>query len=432
MPTESIPPRRVLVIAYYFPPMGLSGVQRTLKFVKYLSRFGWQPTVLTVEPGGYFAQDETMLAELEGRSVTIVRTPPSGPSRLLRGKAVVGIPAEWKRRLMSRLSDTFFIPDNKIGWTRRAVARALALHAEQPFDLIFATAPPFTAFLIGRRIKKKINKPLVFDYRDPWVDYPFKFYPTPLHKLAHVLLERRALRASSHVITTNRRVKEQILQRHRFLTYHDIDIISQGFDPEDFAAAAPRKKTRAAGVERRMRITYAGVFWEDRVPDFFLRAMQELFAEKPRLRGRIEALFVGKFREENQRLVTRLGLQDTVRVLEYLPHRECIAELRASDVLWMTVGDDVGSPGKVYEYIGAGKPILGLVPDGYLKSVIQEAGGIAVPPRDVAAIKKALEELLTRHEKRQLGGPRREVVEKYDRIALTGALVKLFESLFEP
>ncbi|HUI10507.1 MAG TPA: glycosyltransferase family 4 protein [Bacteroidota bacterium] len=434
MSPDPIPPRRVLVIAYYFPPMGLSGVQRTLKFVKYLTRFGWHPTVLTVQPGGYFARDETLLAELEGRNVRIERTSPSGPLRLFRRKPVVGMPKEWKRRLFSRLSDTFFIPDNKIGWKRRAVARALALHRETPFDLVFATAPPFTAFLIGRRIKKKINKPLVLDYRDPWVDYPFKFYPTPLHKLANVLLERRALRASSHVITTNRRVKEQILQRHRFLTYHDIDIISQGFDPEDFPGAphVAARKPRTPPAERRMRVTYAGVFWEDRVPDFFLRALHELFAEKPRLRGRIEALFVGKFREENMRLVARLSLQDTVRVVDYLPHRECVAELRASDVLWMTVGDGVGSPGKVYEYIGARKPILALVPDGYLKATVEEAGGIAVGPRDVPAIKGALEELLALHEKRQLKGPRPEVVEKYDRVALTGALVKLFESLFEP
>jgi hypothetical protein len=91
MPTPSIPPRRVLVIAYYFPPMGLSGVQRTLKFVKYLSGFGWHPTVLTVDPQGYFAKDETLMAELEGRNVTVVRTPPSGPARFFRKKDVVEI-----------------------------------------------------------------------------------------------------------------------------------------------------------------------------------------------------------------------------------------------------------------------------------------------------------------------------------------------------
>jgi glycosyltransferase involved in cell wall biosynthesis len=435
MPFQSIPQRRVLVIAYYFPPMGLSGVQRTLKFVKYLPDFGWLPTVLTVDPRGYFAKDESLLAELEGRNVTVVRTPHSGPARLTGKRDVVEIPAEWKRKMLSRLSDTFFIPDNKIGWRRKAVARALALHRETPFDMIFATAPPFTSFLIGRDLKRKIGRPLVLDYRDPWVDYPFKFYPTPLHRLVNVRMERKALRASSHIVTTNRRVKEQILRRHRFLTYHDIDIISQGFDPADFAAAlpgGPKKPAPPPQGERRMRITYAGVFWEDRIPDYFLQGLHDLFAEKPRLRGRIEAVFVGKFRDENMKIVARLGLQDCVRVLGYLPHGDCIRELCASDVLWMTVGDDVGSPGKVYEYIGARKPILGLVPDGYLKTTILEAGGTTVPPTDAAGVKRALEEFLMLHEKRQLKGPGGDVVEKYDRVALTGALARLFESLFEP
>jgi glycosyltransferase involved in cell wall biosynthesis len=98
----------------------------------------------------------------------------------------------------------------------------------------------------------------------------------------------------------------------------------------------------------------------------------------------------------------------------------------------MTVGDDLGSPGKVYEYIGARKPILALVPDGYLKTTILEAGGKTVAPGDVAGISNALGEFLALHEKRQLKGPGPEVVEKYDRRTLTGALVKLFESLFEP
>ena len=425
------PTRRVLVVAYYFPPMGLSGVQRTLKFVKYLPQFGWQPTVLSVEPRGYIAKDESLLEDLVGRDVRIVRTTPSGPSRLLGKREAVGLPAEWKRKLLSRLSDTFFIPDNKIGWKRRAVKRALALNKETPFDLIFATAPPFTDFLIGRKLKAKFNKPLVLDYRDPWVDYPFKFYPTPLHKLLNIYLERKALRASSHIVTTNRRVKEQILRRHRFLTYHDIEIISQGFDPDDFPPESPRRRSTPAG-ERRMRITYAGIFWEDRKPDQFLQAMHDLFAEKPRLRGRMEAVFIGNFREENKKLIAKLGLQDAVRVMDYLPHSDCIRELRTSDVLWMTVGDDLGSPGKAYEYIGARKPILALAPDGFLKSAVQEAGGTTVSPTDVGGIKKALEDYIDLFEKRKLRGPNDDVVEKYNRVILTRTLVKVFESLFGP
>ncbi len=427
MVPQSDSPRRVLVIAYYFPPMGLSGVQRTLKFVKYFAQFGWHPTVLTVQPRGYLAQDDSLLEDLKGHNVTVVRTSASGPGKLLSRKETVRFPSEWSRKLLSRLSDTLFIPDNKIGWMRKAVSRAAALARETPFDMIFATAPPFTDFLIGRALKRKLNVPLVLDYRDPWVDYPFKFYPTPLHKLLNVILERRALRASSHVVTTNRKVKELILRRHRFLGYHDIDIISQGFDPEDFRIA--RSSPLDAPQRQAMRMTYAGVFWEDRKPDFFLRALADLMKEQPRLRGRIEARFVGNFREENKKLVARLGLHDAVTETGYLPHIDCIRELLASDALWMIVGDELGSPGKTYEYIGAGKPILACAPEGFIKNAVLEAGGIVTAPNDVPAIKEALMSLYTRWERHELRGPAPEVIERYDRVILTRSLVKIFESL---
>jgi glycosyltransferase involved in cell wall biosynthesis len=427
MASAEIPPRRVLVIAYYFPPMGLSGVQRTLKFVKYLPKFGWHPTVLTVAPGGYFAKDESLLEEVHSLDIRIERTGTAGPGKLFDGRKVVKVPSERYRKFLSGVSDTFFIPDNKIGWRKKAVARALELHKETPFDLVFATAPPFTDFMIGVDVKSKINKPLVFDYRDPWFDYPFRFYATPLHKWRHYVLERNALRASSHVIATNRRVKETLIARYPFLTYHDVDIVSQGYDPIDFNRDGDTRPTPG-----KMRMTYAGIFWEDRVPDFFLRALHNLFLDKPGLRGKIEARFVGNFREENHNIVKSLGLQDTVNVLGYLPHAECVRELESSDVLWMIVGDEFSSPGKTYEYIGARKPILGCAPDGFLKSTILEAGGRVVAPDDVEGIKVAIEDYFTLFERGALQGPRPDVVEKYNRLNLTGQLVKIFESLFEP
>ncbi|MBX2989562.1 MAG: glycosyltransferase family 4 protein [Bacteroidetes bacterium] len=423
---QTMDERRVLVIAYYFPPMGLSGVQRTLKFVKYFPEFGWKPTVLTVEPVGYFAHDDTLLKELEGRNVEIVRTNAAGPGKVLARKGTVKLPSERTRKFLSRVSDTFFIPDNKIGWKRKAVRKALELHQAKPFDLLFATAPPFTDFLIGAEIKSHLNIPLVFDYRDAWVEYPHKFYPTPYHKLRTIRLERNALKASSHVVTTNRNVKELLIKRHRFLGYNDVEIIPQGYDPDDFAAA---DADDVISRTNKMRITYAGVFWEDRVPTYFLQALHALFQEQPRLRDRIEALFIGKFRKENIKLVQKLGLKDSVIVVDYLPHRQCVNNLVASDVLWMIVGDNVGSPGKVYEYIGARKPILGCVPDGFMKQTILEAGGVVTAPNDVDAIKHAIEKFYRQYEEGTLRGPVQEVVEKYDRPKLTGKLVRLFESL---
>src|SRR5512142_2020915 len=114
--------RTVLVVAYYFPPMGLSGVQRTLKFVKYLPEFGWRPTVLTVTPTGYYAQDYTMLEEI--KQIRIERAGSLDPNRLFRRKGVVKMPSERWRKILTYLSDFFFIPDNKVGWKRKARAAA--------------------------------------------------------------------------------------------------------------------------------------------------------------------------------------------------------------------------------------------------------------------------------------------------------------------
>src|SRR5271169_368471 len=203
--SKTMPPsRNVLVIAYYFPPMGLSGVQRTLKFVKYLPQFGWQPTVLTVTPTGYYAQDYTLLEEIRSSGIVVERVGSLDPNRLFRKKGVVKMPSERWRKILTYISDTLFIPDNKIGWKRKAIRKASELFAQTKFDVMFATAPPFTDFLIGKELADKFKKPLVIDYRDPWHEYPYKYYPTPLHKWRNYVLEKRVLRAASRIITTNR------------------------------------------------------------------------------------------------------------------------------------------------------------------------------------------------------------------------------------
>jgi glycosyltransferase involved in cell wall biosynthesis len=419
--------RKVLVIAYYFPPLGLSGVQRTVKFVKYLEQYGWQPTVLTVSHTGYYAKDESMLRELEARNIRIVRADSLDPNRLFQKKGVVKVPAERTRKILSRLSDTFFIPDNKIGWKHAAVKAASALLKEEPHQLIFATAPPQTAFLIGKALKEKFKIPLVVDYRDAWVDYPFKFYPTPFHKFYNFTLERAVLRSADAIVTASRRVKEMILRRYKFLTYNDIQIISQGYDPDDMQIndGIPLPTTP------KMRITYSGTFYEDRNPNYFLEALARVFVKHPDWSDKIEACFIGTFSAEYGRTVTRLGLTDAVNALGYLDHRQCVKYLMASDVLWVKMMDDKSSPGKIYEYIGTGKKILGCVPEGFMRSTIEEANGLCVDPKDVGAIAAAIESLYDEYRRHTLAGADEAVMHKYNRAALTGDLAKIFINLVD-
>jgi glycosyltransferase involved in cell wall biosynthesis len=417
----------VLVIAYYFPPLGLSGVQRTLKFVKYLPQFGWQPTVITVGRTAYYAKDESLLKELEQLNIEVIRTDSFDVNTLMNKKDIVKMPKERTRKLLSRLSDTFFIPDNKIGWKRHALKAAGEIIAKQKFDAIFSTAPPYTAFLIGKALKEKYNIPLVIDYRDSWVDYLYKFYPTPIHKYLNVRLERKVLRASDSIITASRKVKEHILKRYKFLTYNDIQILSQGFDPEDM-------KVESKGLLPlidKMRFTYSGVFYEDRTPAYFLEALALVFKNNPQMRGRIEACFVGAFRSEYIEIVNRLGLQNSVNILGYIDHKEAVKYILASDVLWVMMMDDDSSPGKIFEYIGAKKKILATIPKGYMSAIIEEANGVRVDPQNVQEIANTIVNLYGQYERKALRGPRHEIVDKYNRIKLTSELAKVLTKHLE-
>ena len=408
--------------------MGLSGVQRTLKFVKYLPQCGWQPTVLTVTPTGYFAQDYTLLEEIRSLNIDVERVGSLDPNRLFRKKGVVKMPSEPMRKFFTFLSDSFFIPDNKIGWKRKAVKAAEKLFEKKKFDIIFATAPPFTDFLIGAELAEKFHKPLVLDYRDPWLDYPYKYFPTPIHRWMNWRLEKRILRKSSRILTTNRRVKELILQRHKFLDYNDVIIMPQGYDPSDFTNyAVPTEKSR------KMRFTHAGVFYGDRSPKYFLQALQQVFSDKPQLKDRIEVYFIGNFRDDELNLVRSMRLEGNVTVTGYLDHAHCVQQLQASDVLWLMVNNDRQSPGKLYEYLGTRKPILACVPTkGFIRQTLMEAGGsMIVEPTDTKGITSAILRLYEQYSEKKLPCPQEEVVERYNRVELTRELSTIFGFLAE-
>jgi len=428
--SSTTPRRNVLVVAYYFPPMGLSGVQRTLKFVKYLPQFGWNPTVLTVTPTGYYARDESLLAELADEGIRIERVGSLDPNRLFRRKGTIKMPHEWTRKAFTFVSDLLFIPDNKIGWKRKAVARASELLEAEKYSAIFATAPPFTDLLIGLELREKFNIPLVVDYRDPWYDYPHKYFPTPYHRGRNTALEKRVLQRASGVITTNRRVKELILKRFKFLEYKDVTILSQGYDPADFGPVP-----QVAGGDRRngrMSITHAGVFYGGRTPERFLQAVKKLGTTDPELYAALDLRFVGVMQNEYRRMIDRMGLKEKVKILGYLEHRQCVEEMQTSDVLWLTLDNDLQSPGKLYEYLGARKPILALVPDGFVRQTLEEAGAATIcDPDDVDGIASAIKGLYGLHRGTGLPSPDEEEVLKYDRVGITGELSKIFAFLAE-
>ncbi len=422
--------RRVLLIAYYFPPMGLSGVQRVAKFARYLPDYGWEPIVLTVHPGGYFAYDATLLDEVEAAGVSIHRTFSLDPTRLFQGRRSVPLPAESVRQRWSRLNGWLFIPDNKIGWLPPAVWRGLRLIRTQSIDTIFASAPPATALLIGALLHRWSGRPLVLDYRDDWLGNPRQVYPTRWHRRLHARLEQWTFRHTARITTINSYLQQTIAQRIPS-GGPSVHVIPHGFDPADFEAIAPEPH-----ATHKMRLLYSGVFYDAQQPDDFLRALAQWLAARPEARAHIEAVFVGLVPPHMPALIKRLDLQDVVILRGYLPHREAIAALKAADVLWMTVGEQPGAAGistsKLFEYIGTCKPILALIPAGVGRQVLTEYGAAYLaPPHDVEAIARTLQRLYEDWKGGRLPAGKPSVVAQFDRRQLTGQLAMLLEETLQ-
>jgi len=419
---------KVLVLSYYYPPMGLSGVQRTLKFTKYMHEFNWQPTVITAGSIAYYAHDLSLLKEAENAGVEIIRTDAFDVNSLLGAKyKTVSMPKEFFRKILSRLSKAFFIPDNKMSWAKKAYKTAKEILSKEKFDIIFVTVPPYSQFIIASKLKREFGIPLFVDYRDLWYGNHFAFYVTPYHKMKHKKLEYNALRAADKVIAINRKIKEKILLTYPFLKYDDVILLPHGYDPEDFEKAESLKKTSS-----KMKLTYSGIFYENITPEFLLRAFKELTIEKPEIAQQIEIEFIGLLREENKRIIKELNLTEYVKEHGYLEHSEVIKHLISTDVLWMMIGNisnaDTISTSKLFEYFGTRKPILGCVPDGAARFALTEYGASFITyPDYINDIKETLIEIFNLFKKKKLPSPNEEFVLKHDRRLLTEHLTKEFQ-----
>jgi glycosyltransferase involved in cell wall biosynthesis len=381
---------------------------------------------LTVSPRGYYAIDASLLKEIEDADVEIVRTSSLDMNQLFSNKGVIRMPSERIRKILQFVGDTFLIPDSKIGWKSKAVKKATELLEKEHFDLIFATAPPQTDFLIGVSLKKATGVPLIVDYRDSWLQYPYKYFPTPLHKYLHYKLEKRVIKSADKVLVTHRRVKENLVKRHRALHYQDVAILSQGYDPIDLEVK-PQERLQ---LPLRLRICHTGTFYGGRNPSTFLHALKNVLDKHSHLRGRIELNLVGNVRREDQRLVKNLGLQNDVVFHGYLEHHESVSQILSSDVLWFVLDNDYQTPGKLYEYFGARKPILASTVEGYTKQLIQESeAALCVPIHDVKAHERALLSFFDQFEHKTLKKIPEIFASRFNRVQLTGELAKHFESL---
>lgn len=410
--------------------MGMGGVQRTLKFAKYLLQYNWQPIVLTINPKKYFAIDEYLLKEAVDSGIIIERT---GKKKFEAGQIVTRVPKERFRKLKSKIGQLFFIPDSKISWKKKALRKIDKLWKKYDgFQLVYATAPPYTDFLIGQEVKKKYKIPLVIDYRDAWVDSKvLNFYPTPFHKSRNMKLEKKVIKDANVVITTNRRVKELLISRYGNIAYNDIKIFPHGYDSEDFDTALTKKLP----LTNKMRITYSGSFYT-RDPKFYFKAIKTFLSKHLELSDKVEFCFLGLFTKEHLHIAKSLKILNNLNLPGYINHFECVKYILASDVLFLLISrgenEDAAMPGKVGEYIGSRKNIIACIPEGVTKKILESYQAIKfVNDENPEKIADAIYEYYQLFEQNNMPVANEEMVKQYDRKLLTTELAKEFNYLLD-
>lgn len=444
--------KKALIISYYFPPSGGPGVQRVLKFVKYLPLYGWEPIVLTVKDGDFPARDESLLKEIPD-NIKVYRThifEPYNLYRKLTGRSkssaidVDNINKGKKKSFSERLSEfvrsTFFIPDARRFWYKYAVAEGKKIIDNENPDVIFSSSPPYTCALIAMRLKQYANKkgkhiPWVSDFRDAWTGYlttPDRwFIPACIDKK----YERDTLKNADAVTMAANGIKEDFGIKYPVISKDkSYVLIRNGFDSDDYKLFNGNKLKN-----NKFTIVYTGSMYGKRNPYFLLDTLAEPALLNLIDKDKLKILFVGRCGAEIQNYIDNSKLKESIELIPYVPHSESVKYLINADAMLLLIDEDKYSKmilsGKVFEYLGAslitGKPIIAIAPEGEAADLIREtSAGDIIHHNDTKALKEALLKYYNRFfENNNTFSVNKEKIAQYDRRLLTKKLAETFNNL---
>jgi glycosyltransferase involved in cell wall biosynthesis len=413
--------RQVLFISYLFPPTGGPGVQRSAKFVKYLPCFGWEPVVLTTYRQTRPQRDESLLLDIPPETA-VIRTGTGEPTP---GSHPL------HRFIVSCLHTPLSIPDLGNLWLPWVLPAALRELQRRPIRAIYATGDPFSSHILGAILKVRTKLPLVLDYRDEWTLDPVYRASQSRHRARFQFIERGQQRCvidkADRVVVVTDSARNAFVEEygaaHKFLT------IRNGYDTEDFETAVDPNLSRA-----NFHIVYTG-HTLDLIyrPDTFLGGLRQGLDRSPALRASLRVSFVGNLDHESRATIQRLNLEPWVRVVGYVPHAQSVGYLRHADLL-LLIARRIPSrmTGKVYEYIGSGKPVLVLAnPDAEAVQLLTKAGtAVWVDPEDPSAIGGKLIELEDLWRRGTLRvEPNQAFIQTHTRKALAGYLAQVLDDI---
>ncbi len=350
--------KKLLLIAYFYPPLGGPGVQRPSKLVKYLDNLGVLTDVITVKNIVFHSTDDNLLRE--DKAHRIIRVKSSDPMSILRKftKPKVNATVYFKTpEKFKRIIRNIFPIDDKIGWLPFVLMAGKKLIYKNKYDSIMATMGPYTSGVAAYKLSKKYNLPLLIDYRDHWTLNPYIIYFSKFHKLLSEKWEKKILDFATAITVVSEKMKNELISKFGSELASKIEVMYNGWDEEDFSNTIVHKK-------ERLRIKYIGNFYGHRTPKYFIKAL-ELLNSRNQLPENILIEFTGNYYSETIEYISNSKVYHFIKIKPQVEHKDAIKSLMNCDALLLFIASHKGNgvlTGKLFEYIRSGKEILAMVP----------------------------------------------------------------------
>ena len=431
--------KRVLIITYYWPPSGGSGVQRWLKMSKYLPNYDWQPVIYTTENAEYPIIDPSLEKDVP-TDMEVIRRPIHEPYNFY--KKFLGIKKEetvkmgfihekekkksWKVNLSLWIRGNLFIPDARCGWVKPSVKYLKEYLKEHPVDAIISTGPPHSMHLIAMKLKEDLGIPWIADFRDPWteIDYYDDLHLTRCADRKHHRLEQEVLTKADKVVT----VAPDGARRLGRIGNRNVRTIYNGFDRDDDAQTS-------VNLPEKFTITYLGVLSKIQNPNNLWQALAELIKEDSGFDKNLRINMIGQIDSTVVNTIDLIGLAQHVTYSPCIPHDQVSAAHRSSTLLLLLLMPD-NEPrakglvtGKLFEYMASGRPILCIGPeDGDAARILKETGaGQTVSFGDKNKTKEIIKHLYQRYLENDLEGNTNPKVESYSRLVMAQRYAALLD-----
>jgi len=383
---------KVLILTYYFPPAGGSGVQRWLKFVKYLPEFGIEPVVYTVENANYPIQDKSLVNEIP-EGIEILKQPIFEPNKMLsvfgkkdnqsagfldKNPSFFGQVAQYVRA-------NYFIPDARKYWIKPSTEYLTKYLKNNIIDIVITTGPPHSVHLIGLALKKELNIKWIADFRDPWTDIDY-FHQLPLTKKAikkHHQLEQEVLKSADTVLVVGKTMQKTYLAFNK-----NTQVITNGFDNSN--------ESELISLDEKFSFVHIGMLNSDRNHVMLWKILSEISKENNEFSTDLEIKLIGKVCAEAIKNITDFGLDENLKQIDYVTHNEVISYQKSAQVLLLLINNVPSAKGiitgKIFEYLQAKRPILAIAPTkGDLAEIIKNTNsGFCIDFDDEKNLKKTI------------------------------------------